>query len=124
MVHLLHQEAVEVHKVAGHVKGCDLAPPISKEVVACGKARDESCTLGWTVSLPDHVLTLCHHSVPDHGLFKKLSLWVGKTVVLLELADEGRVQDATPLGGWLPKPISVAELVHEDEQRSVHPLPT
>jgi hypothetical protein len=64
---------MEVDKVARHVNGRDLAPPVPEKAVACGKARDEKNTLGWAVPLPHDVLTLCDRSLPNNSLLKKLS---------------------------------------------------
>jgi hypothetical protein len=93
MIHLFHQGAVEVHEVAGHMKGRDLALPIAQDVVAHGKARDEDDTLGWAVTLADETVILLHRSLPDDSPLKNLSFRVGETVVLLKLADEGETQD-------------------------------
>jgi hypothetical protein len=71
MVHLLHEEAVQVNEVAGHMKSCDLALPIPEDVVARGQAGEENNTLGRAVTLPHHVLTLCDRFLPGDGLRKK-----------------------------------------------------
>jgi hypothetical protein len=93
MVHLLHQGAVEVHEIAGHMKGRDLALPIPQDVVARGKARDEEDTLGWTVTLADEIVILLHCSLPDDSPLKNLSFRVRETVILLKLANERGAQD-------------------------------
>jgi hypothetical protein len=62
MVHRLHQEAVQVDEVAGHMKGRDLALAIAEEVVAPGKALQQKRALGGTISLPEDVLAFAHHS--------------------------------------------------------------
>jgi hypothetical protein len=73
MVHRLHQGAVEVHEVAGHMKGRDLALPMPQDVVAHGKACDEDDTLGWAVTLADEIVILLHGSLPDDSPLKNLS---------------------------------------------------
>jgi hypothetical protein len=67
---------MEVDKVARHVNGRDLAPPVPEKVVACGKARDEKNTLGWAVPLPHDVLTLCDRSLANNSSLQKLSFRV------------------------------------------------
>ena len=76
MVHHLHQKAVEVHEVARHVKGRDLAFPIAQDVVAHSKARDEEDTLGGAVTFSDQFLSLSYRSLPDDGALKKFSFRV------------------------------------------------
>jgi hypothetical protein len=123
MVHLLHEGAVEVDEVAGHMKGRNLTPAILQDVVAGGQARKEDGTLGGAVPLPHHVLTLCDRFLPGDSLGKKLPFPIREAVVLLKLGDK-RVQNGLPPAGWVPMPISVAELAREDEQGSAYSLST
>src|SRR5687767_7426531 len=107
MVHLLHEEAVEVDEVAGHMKGRDLTLPILQDVVARCTAGKENSTLGGAVTLPHHILTLCYRSLPGDSPLKKLPFRAREMVVLLKLRGK-RVQNGLPSAGWLPMPITLA----------------
>ena len=93
MVHRLHQDAVEVDKVAGHVKGRDLALAIHENIVARGQAGDENRTLRWAVPLPHHVLTLCDRSLPNEDVLQHLSLRSREVIILLKFADQEAVRN-------------------------------
>jgi hypothetical protein len=88
VLHLLEQEAVEVHKIAGDVKSRDLPFPISQVLVTGSEALKNEAAVGLCAALGHHLLVRFVDGHPRRDLLEHLLLLIREEAMLFELGNE------------------------------------
>ena len=87
VVHLLQEEAVQVHDVAGDVEGHDLAPAVLQQLVAAGEPLQDRAAMGGAVAVAHDVLVGADVPGRPDGALQGPRLVVGEGGEDLDLAD-------------------------------------